>query len=90
MLSDSKSTFLTAICGVPNILFTEFMPCVSIACLTCGSEKSGEKITVGIAKFFCSSAEFDEYVTEMELDPNDVIKADIDRALIEAKATFEV
>ena len=31
--------------------------------------------------FFCSSAEFDEYVTEMELDPNDVIKADIDRAL---------
>ena len=38
--------------------------------------------------FFCSSAEFDEYVTEME--PNDVIKADIDRALIEAKATFEV
>ena len=36
--------------------------------------------------FFCSSAEFDEYVTEMELDPNDVIKADIDRALIEAKA----
>jgi len=26
----------------------------------------------------------------MELDPKDVIKADIDRALIEAKATFEV
>ena len=40
--------------------------------------------------FFCSSAEFDEYVTEMELDTNDVIKVDIDRALIEAKATFEV
>lgn len=40
--------------------------------------------------FFCSSAEFDAYVTERELDPNDVIKADIDRALIEAKATFEV
>ena len=40
--------------------------------------------------FFCSSAEFYEYVTEMELDPNDVIKSDIDRALIEAKATFEV
>lgn len=40
--------------------------------------------------FFCSSAEFDEYVTEMELDSNDVIKADIDQALIEAKATFEV
>ena len=40
--------------------------------------------------FFCSSAEFDAYVTEMELDPNDVIKADIDRALIEAKETFEV
>lgn len=50
------SRLLTAICGVPNILFTEFMPCVSIACLTCGSEKSGEKITVGIAKFFSSSA----------------------------------
>lgn len=29
-------------------------------------------------------------VTEMELDPNDVIKADIERALIEAKETFEV
>ena len=40
--------------------------------------------------FFCSSAEFDEYVTEMELYPKYVIKADIDRALIEAKATFEV
>ena len=39
--------------------------------------------------FFCSSAEFDEYVTEMELDTNDVIKADIDRALIEAKATLK-
>ena len=40
--------------------------------------------------FFCSSGEFDEYVKEMEMDPKDVIKADIDRALIEAKATFEV
>ena len=39
--------------------------------------------------FFCSSAEFDEYVTEMELDPQDVIMADIGRALFEAKATFE-
>ena len=40
--------------------------------------------------FFCSSAEFDAYVTEMELDPNDVITADIERAVSEAKATFEV
>ena len=39
--------------------------------------------------FFCSSAEFDQYVTDMELDPNTVIKADIKRALKEAKATFE-
>jgi len=40
--------------------------------------------------FFCSSAEFDQYVTDMELDPDKVIKADIKRALKEAKATFEV
>ena len=40
--------------------------------------------------FFCSSAELDAYVTEMELNPIDVIKEDIDRELIEAKATFEV
>lgn len=40
--------------------------------------------------FFCSSAEFDQYVTDMELDPETLIKADINRALEEAKATFEV
>ena len=40
--------------------------------------------------FFCSSAEFDAYVTEMELDPNDVITADIARALIQAKPPFAV
>jgi len=40
--------------------------------------------------FFCSGAEFDQYVTEMELEPDSVIKADIERALEEAIATFEV
>ncbi len=40
--------------------------------------------------FFSSSAEFDQYVTQMELDPESLIKADIDRAVLEAKATFEV
>ena len=40
--------------------------------------------------FFCSSAEFDQYVTDMELDPDSVIKADINKAVEEAKATFEV
>ena len=40
--------------------------------------------------FFCSSAEFDQYVTDMELGPETLIKADINRALEEAKATFEV
>lgn len=40
--------------------------------------------------FFCSSAEFDQYVTEMELEPGALIKADITRAVEEAKATFEV
>ncbi len=40
--------------------------------------------------FFCSSAEFDQYVTDMELDAASVIKADMDRAVEEAKATFEV
>ena len=38
--------------------------------------------------FFCSGAEFDQYVTEMELDPDTVIKAEIKRAVEEAKATF--
>lgn len=40
--------------------------------------------------FFCSGAEFDQYVTEMELEPDSLIKADITRAIEEAKATFEV
>lgn len=40
--------------------------------------------------FFCSGAEFDQYVTDMELDAGTVIKADIARAAEEAKATFEV
>ena len=40
--------------------------------------------------FFCSSAEFDEYVEQMNLDPNGIIKCDIDKAVEEAKATFEV
>lgn len=40
--------------------------------------------------FFSSSAEFDQYVTQMELDPESLIKVDIDRAVLEAKATFEV
>ena len=40
--------------------------------------------------FFCSGAEFDQYVTQMELDPDGIIKADIEVAVREAKATFEV
>ena len=40
--------------------------------------------------FFCSGAEFDQYVTQMELDPDGIIKADIEVAAREAKATFEV
>lgn len=40
--------------------------------------------------FFCSGAEFDQYVTQMELDPDGLIKADIEIAVREAKATFEV
>lgn len=32
----------------------------------------------------------EQYVTDMELDPNSIIKADIDKAVEEAKATFEV
>ena len=40
--------------------------------------------------FFCSGAEFDQYVTQMELDPDGIIKADIEVAGREAKATFEV
>lgn len=40
--------------------------------------------------FFCSLAEFDQYVTEMELDPKGIIKADMALAMEEAKGTFEV
>lgn len=40
--------------------------------------------------FFCRSAEFDQYVEDMELDKNLVIKADIHRAVQEGKATFLV
>ena len=40
--------------------------------------------------FLCSGAEFDQYVTQMELDPDGIIKADIEVAVREAKATFEV
>ena len=40
--------------------------------------------------FFCSGAEFDQYVTQMELDPDGIIKADIEVAVREAKATFGV
>lgn len=38
--------------------------------------------------FFCSGAEFDQYVVDMELDPETVIKADIARALQEAYEIF--
>jgi len=40
--------------------------------------------------FFSSSAEFDQYVAQMGLDPASLIKADIDRAIVEAKSIFEV
>lgn len=40
--------------------------------------------------FFCSGAEFGQYVTDMELDPDSIIKAGIDKAVEEDKATFEV
>lgn len=40
--------------------------------------------------FFCRSAEFDQYVEDMELDKALVIKADLDRAVAEGKATFWV
>lgn len=38
--------------------------------------------------FFCSSTEFDAYVTEMNLNQNMVIKADMGTALVEARETF--
>ena len=40
--------------------------------------------------FFCSSAEFDEYVADMELDPDLVIKCDMDKAIREAYNIFSV
>lgn len=40
--------------------------------------------------FFCCSVEFDQYVADMELDPETVIKADIDRAVYEAHAIFNI
>ena len=40
--------------------------------------------------FFSSGAEFDQYVANMGLDPETLIKADIDRAIVEAKSIFEV
>lgn len=40
--------------------------------------------------FFCSSAEFDEYVADMELDRNLVVKCDMDAAIREAYNIFSV
>jgi len=40
--------------------------------------------------FFSRSAGFDQYVKDMELDTDKVIKADIHRAVEEGKATFLV
>lgn len=40
--------------------------------------------------FFSRSAGFDQYVEDMELDKDKVIKADIDRAVVEGKAFFLV
>lgn len=40
--------------------------------------------------FFGSGAEYDQYITQMGLDPDSLIKADINIAIKEAKATFEV
>ena len=40
--------------------------------------------------FFSSGAEFDQYVAQMGLDPNGLIKADLERAIVEAKLLFEV
>ena len=38
--------------------------------------------------FFCGGAVFDQFVADMELDPELVIKADIDRAVKEAYEIF--
>lgn len=40
--------------------------------------------------FFCSSTEFDNFMTENEVDMTFVIKCDLERSLIEAKDTFEI
>jgi hypothetical protein len=40
--------------------------------------------------FFCSAAEFDQYVTEMGIDIENIIKADINRAVREAWEIFNV
>lgn len=48
------------------------------------------ELRLHIINFFCSLAEFDQYVTEMELDSKGIIKADMALAMEEAKGTFEV
>jgi len=40
--------------------------------------------------FFCTKNEFDQYAESMALDMKTVIKADLKRAVEEAKATFLV
>lgn len=40
--------------------------------------------------FFCSAAEFDHYVTEMEIGVDNIIKADRKRAIREAWEIFNV
>ncbi len=40
--------------------------------------------------FFCSSAEFDKYVEDMELDKDVIIKCDAKKALEAAKDIFSV
>ena len=40
--------------------------------------------------FFCRSAGFDQYVEDMGLNKELIIKADIDRAVVEGRAFFLV
>lgn len=40
--------------------------------------------------FFCSAAEFDHYVTKMEIGVDNIIKADRKRAIREAWEIFNV
>ena len=40
--------------------------------------------------FFCRSAEFDQYVEDMGLNKDLIIKADIHRAVVEGRAFFLV